>query len=456
MSNTFPLVTRQPHDHIAYLTQPIEALGLSCGVINTNQFVTHVCRVADNLPAGKFAINLCENRYLFLVGFCAAIQRGDVNLLPPNKNTATQKELSEDYAGCYIIHDGSDVMDGIPAIDILSVSLAFDGNSEYSVPMIADDQLACISFTSGSTGKSKPNLKYWHTLYRSSAINYEFMVPDSPYTVYQLATMPAQHMWGLETSVLLAMFSDICMSDAKPLFPQDILAALDKLPEPRMLVSTPVHLRALYASVESAEPLHSVLCATSPLTVELAKEIESAFSAPLREVYGCSEVGSMAVRRTATENSWLKFSGIHFDQQANTTTVTAEHLPEATELQDVIEFQEQHRFVLAGRASDLVKIAGKRGSLFTINQTLLRYKGLDDGIVFYPQDANQVTRLVAIVALKEGVQKADLLAFLKQHLDSAFVPRPVYVVDALPREPNGKLLRKNIDALHASLRKPRN
>ena len=86
----------------------------------------------------------------------------------------------------------------------------------------------------------------------------------------------------------------------------------------------------------------------------------------------------------------------------------------------------------------------------------MRYQGLEDGFVFYPQDANQVTRLVAIVALKEGVQKADLLAFLKQHLDSAFVPRPVYVVDALPREPNGKLLRKNIDALHASLRKPRN
>lgn len=455
MSNTFPLVSRKPSDHIAYLTQPIEALGLGRGVIDTNQFVAHVCRVAESLPAGKYAINLCENRYLFLVGFCAAILRGDVNLLPPNKNTATQKELSEDYAGCYIIHDGSDVMAGIPAMNILSVSFASDGHTQPSVPMIGDDQLACISFTSGSTGKSKPNFKYWHTLHRSSAINYEFMVPDSPATVYQLATMPAQHMWGLETSVLLAMFSDICMSDAKPLFPQDILAALDMLPAPRMLVSTPVHLRALYASIESAEPLHSVLCATSPLTVELAKEIEEAFSAPLREVYGCSEVGSVAVRQTAVENSWLKFAGIHFGQQAGTTTVTAEHLPEATVLQDVIEFQADNRFVLAGRASDLVKIAGKRGSLFTINQTLLRFKGLEDGIVFYPQDANQVTRLVAIVALKDGVQKADLLAFLKQHLDSAFVPRPVYVVDALPREPNGKLLRKNIDALHASLRKPR-
>lgn len=455
MSNIFPLVTRQPNDHIAYLTQPIEALGLNRGVIDTNQFVEHVYQLAESLPNGRYAINLCENRYLFLVGFCAAILRGDINLLPPNKNIATQKQLDEDYRGCYIIHDGCDIKEKMPAINMLSVSLAPEHHVKRAIPMIADDQLACISFTSGSTGQSKPNLKYWRTLHRSSAINYKFMVPDCAGTVYQLATMPAQHMWGLETSVLMAMFSDICMSDAKPLFPQDIFAVLDALPEPRMLVSTPVHLRALSASANATAPLHSVLCATSPLTVELASEIEQAFSAPLREVYGCSEVGSMAVRRTAIENSWVKFSGIHFTRQENTTTVSAEHLPESTVLQDVIEYKEDNRFVLAGRASDLVKIAGKRGSLFNINQTLLRYTGLEDGIVFYPQVATEVTRLVAIVALKEEVHKADLLDFLKQHLDSAFIPRPIYVVDALPRETNGKLLRKNIDALHASLKKPR-
>lgn len=455
MPNTFPLVTRQPNAHIAYLTQPARSIGLERGVITTAQFLAHVYLVADTLPTGKYAINLCENRYLFLVGFCAVILRGDVNLLPANKNTATQKELSENYAGSYTIHDGSDVLADIPSIDMLSISFDSQRCVQRAAPMIANDQLACISFTSGSTGKSKPNLKYWHTLHRSSMINHKFMVPDNPETIYQLATMPAQHMWGLETSILLAMFSDICMSDAKPLFPQDIYETLKRLPSPRMLVSTPVHLRALHTGAEHAEQLHSVLCATSPLTVELAKEIEEAFSAPLREVYGCSEVGSMAVRQTTVENSWLKFAGIHFSQEAGTTTVTAEHLPSSTVLQDVIEFQSHNRFVLTGRASDLVKIAGKRGSLFSINQTLLRFHGLEDGIVFYPQEANQVTRLVAIVALKEGVQKVELLAFLKLHLDSAFVPRPVYVVDALPRETNGKLLRKNIDTLHASLRKSR-
>ena len=245
------------------------------------------------------------------------------------------------------------------------------------------------------------------------------------------------------------------MSDAKPLFPQDILDTFAALPEPKQLVSTPVHLRALCAGMTSEVRAHSVLCATSPLTTELATEVEQKFNAPLREVYGCSEVGSMAVRRSAKEQAWLKLAATDFAQNDGTTTVRAEHLPSDTVLQDFIEFKDDNHFVLSGRASDLIKIAGKRGSLFTINQTLLTFKGLEDGIVIHPESAGPVTRLVAIVSLKPGVEKAELVRFLQARLDSAFVPRPVYVVDALPREPNGKLLRKNIDALHASLKKKR-
>ena len=131
----------------------------------------------------------------------------------------------------------------------------------------------------------------------------------------------------------------------------------------------------------------------------------------------------------------------------------ADHLPTPTILQDVIVHVDSNHFTLAGRASDLVKIAGKRGSLFDINQILLGFKGLKDGTVIYPESDNAVTRLVAIVSLEDGVEKSDLIRYFQSHLDSAFVPRPVYVVDSLPRESNGKLLRKNIDTLHASRRK---
>ena len=452
MPNTFPLVTRDSDEAIAYLTRPIERLGLAAGKVNTRTFLAHVTFVANSLGQGKFAINLCENRYLFLVSFCAVILRGHTNLLPPNKNTATQTQLQNDYEDSYVIHDGGEIAETIPSVDIRELAFSATKHDLSAVPEIADDHLACISFTSGSTGHSKPNLKYWQTLHASTAINYRFMIPETDNTLYQLATMPAQHMWGLETSALIPLFSNVCMSDAKPLFPQDIFDTLAALPEPRMLVSTPVHLRALSASHHTLIPVHVVLCATSPLTTDLAKQIEQQFAAPLREVYGCSEVGSMAVRRTANESHWRRFDGIHFETQAENTVATAAHLPVATVLQDFIEPIDECHFRLAGRATDLIKIAGKRGSLCDINQTLLRFQGLEDGIVIYPDSQQAVTRLCAIVALKQGVEKAALVTYLKQHLDAAFVPRPIYVVDALPRESNGKLLRTRVDALLTSLK----
>jgi len=236
------------------------------------------------------------------------------------------------------------------------------------------------------------------------------------------------------------------------LFPQDIIDNLAALPEPRVLVSTPVHLRALTSNTAHNIKLHATLCATSPLTKQLAQIIESQFASPLHEVYGCSEVGSMAVRQTSKEESWLRFRNIDFISEGGQTLASAAHLPETITLQDSLVLLDDNRFTLAGRSSDLVKIAGKRGSLFEINSVLLNFDGLQDGIIINPDEHGDTKRLIAIVALNEDTEKSDLQRYLRKHLDNAFVPRPIYIVKSLPRESNGKLLKSKITDLLASIR----
>jgi len=326
------------------------------------------------------------------------IVKGQTNLLPANKNISTQEKLLNEYEDTYIIHDNS--LEISPLIKAVSLQdQALNDCTSVTIPNIDNNHLACISFTSGSTGKSSPNLKYWHTLYQSTDINYEHMIPSSDETLYQLATVPAQHMWGLETSVLMSLFKRVCVSDAKPLFPQDILDNLANLPHPKMLVSTPVRLRALASIKQSDISLHLTLCATSPLTKQLAQTIEGLFKCPLIEVYGCSEVGSMASRRSTIEETWQRFRNIEFARVGQHTYASARHLPETIQLQDSIEILELDKFRLAGRSSDLVKIAGKRGSLLEINQVLLSYEGLIDGVVVSPEDSSDTKRLVAVVVL---------------------------------------------------------
>lgn len=449
---TVPLIQRHRREHIAYIHSPLEVLAYHQGEITAQQFLGHVMQLAKMLPEHEYAINLCSNRYLFMVSLCAVIVRKQTNLLPPNKNIVTNKALCKRYANSYVIHDG-----GLPQLgqkfSQLDISIfSLFGSDSFEIPMISADHLAVISFTSGSTGDSQPIKKTWGALTTSAEVNRRYMVPNEVDTFYQLATVPGQHMWGLETSILLALMANVCVVDSKPLFPKDIKTILAALPSPRMLVSTPVHLRALVASPMGSLSVGSVLCATAPLSKSLAKQTESCFSAQLIEVYGCSEIGSMASRETAHHEAWTCFDTIQFTMKANGKIMaSAEHIFNAVELQDKISIVSDKQFRLEGRATDMINIAGKRGSLYEVNQLLQAFPGLIDGIVFFPPQDRLIPRLVALVVLSSGSSKQDLLDYLRSCLDSAFVPRPIFLVSALPREDNGKLPKKNLMSLYNSL-----
>lgn len=446
-SETYPLIRRDPADPFVIFTDRRE----SPGTLTAGEFLARALALAESLPEAEYAINLCGSRYHFMLAFCAVMLRRQTNLLPPNRNVATQSVLSSRYANCYVIHDGVELAPELRDFDLHNREHGH-ARAISHVPEIPLNHLSAVTFTSGSTGESKPNLKPWRTFVESSKINVRFMVPEFDGTIYLLATVPGQHMWGLETSVLLPMFANICVADARPLFPLDIQAALNKIHTPRMLVSTPVHLRALTMSGIEFPPVTRILSATAPLDRNLARQTEELFQAQLREVYGCSEVGSMAFRDTASEDTWYLFNGITLQKNDRGTLASAAHLPESVQLQDIVEMSNDRHFQLKGRDSDMIEIAGKRGSLQEVNKILLTTPGVKDGVVFFPQQGKTVGRLAAIIVLAEGTQKEDVIASFRAHLDAAFVPRPVYVVDALPREENGKLSSKRVLEFYSALK----
>jgi len=459
MTKVTPLLQRSEDAPLAWLSQSLPGLSVSSNgqLVSNSQFLSHVHRVADSLPDTRHVVNMCDNRYLFLVTAWAAIVRDQTNLLPPNKNVSTQKNLVKRYKDSCILHDGNMEIFG----DATSINVAEQdwSLSEYGgdCPQIALDHLAIISFTSGSTGDSKPNMKSWQTLQESSRINARYMLPNDSDVFYHLATVPGQHMWGLETSVLLPVFANACLVDARPMYPRDMLDLLAQLPQPRALISTPLHLRALLGTQELAQSpppeLSNVLCATAPLDQALAGKFERRFSTNIREVYGCSEVGSMSVRRTSQTDVWTAFDGLDFSQDVDgKTSVCAAHLPATIELEDSLNMVGNNQFTLSGRISDQIKIAGKRGSLHEVNSVLAKFEGFQDGVVFFPVQDRPIRRLVAIVSLVDGASKHALREHFREFVDSAFVPRPIYVVDALPREENGKLNKEKLQSFYESLK----
>jgi acyl-coenzyme A synthetase/AMP-(fatty) acid ligase len=126
------------------------------------------------------------------------------------------------------------------------------------------------------------------------------------------------------------------------------------------------------------------------------------------------------------------------------------HVEQMTPMCDVIELSGEREFTLHGRTADLVNVAGKRSSFGYLNAQLNAIPGVQDG-AFFPRDrdhagATGIARLAA-VAVAPGLSAASLLENLRQRIDPVFLPRPLLLVNRLPRNATGKLPHQALEAL---------
>ena len=258
-----------------------------------------------------------------------------------------------------------------------------------------------------------------------------------------VATVPPQHMYGFETTVTLILLSASAVSDGRPLFPADVAAELASVPPPRVLVTTPAHLRACLAANAQFVPVELIISATAPLQRELAAQAEEQWNTRVFEIYGCTEAGSMASRRTVESDYWLTYPGAWVEPTASGAIYHGSHLPQPVSLPDFLELESPQKFRLVGRDADLVKVAGKRASLAELTQRLLAIPGVDDGIVFVPRAEARPAALV----VARGVDRDSILYALAQQLDPVLVPRPLVLVERLPRNETGKIPRAALLAI---------
>ena len=399
------------------------------------EFWRDAAALAGRLPAHGHVINLCTDRYRFMTGLAAALNRRQVSLLPAANVPASLSALAEDYPDCYALTDGA--RPALPYMDYPhDLAGAFPAADPFAV---AADQPAVILFTSGSTGRPKPTLKTWSTLRQSARAAGARLGIAGLRGGTVIGTVPHHHSYGLESVILLGLLHGLAIDTSWPLYPADIRAALARAPGPRLLVTTPVHLRALLAEPEDMPQADLILSATAPLPVELAMAAETCFGAPLIEIYGCTEAGQLATRRTAREASWHCLDGVELHQDALGTWASGPSVPGPTLLNDMIELTGPARFMLGARTADLIDVAGKRSSLAHLNHQLLDIAGVQDGVfVMGEAQGGNVARLAALVVAPE-LTPQTIMAALRQRIDAAFLPRPLVLVDELPRNGLGKL-----------------
>ena len=418
--------------------------------LSRRRYLADVQALAVRLPDAGPMLNLTADRYRFAVGLGAALLRGQNNLLPPNHTADTVAQLLALFPTTYALTDSAQPDERLPLVrHPLDTASAAAMASTTTPPLIADGALAAQVLTSGSTGAPLPHAKHWGLLGRNTRAGAQRLAEQMGRRtlagVTLVGTVPAQHMYGFESTVLIALLGGAAFDTERPFYPADIVAALARAPRPRMLVTTPFHLKTLLDSGVALPAIDLTLCATAPLSPQLAARAESRLGAPLLEIYGCTEAGQVATRRTTAGAEWHTFDGLHLTGNGAESVVQGGHVQQPTPLADVLEVIDAQTFRLLGRSNDLINIAGKRSSLSHLNYHLNAIDGVGDGAFWLPPDdsTGAVVRPVAFVVapgLAPGELHARVVGALRQRVDAAFLPRRVVAVASLPREPGtGKL-----------------
>lgn len=421
------------------------------GPLYGTQLLSHAWALAKRLPA-RPVINLHTNPLQFTLVFLATLMKGQYCLLSSNHALSQLATLQKD-------HDALCTGPSLPA-----------PLTGFSLPPLSDltsarqDNIrlpttyeAAHVFTSGSTGQARVHKKCWGELVARSQAALPLLAPSHPQDTTLLGTVPPYHMYGFETLILQSLHTPTATASGPSFFPGDVEKLLGSTPGHHTLITTPIHLRSLTTAQAILPGLERIISASAPLPRELALEAEKRFHAPVMEIYGSTETGSVASRRTISTDPWQLYDGITLtdipdDGQGQTHIY---HAPHATSypLNDIITMEGPRHFHLIDRKGDLLKIAGKRTSYGALNKALLQTKGIIDGCfapLFSEEELKEVgaepTRLQAFIVTGAD-ETTTIMRALRQHIDPAFMPRRLVRLPGLPRNPVGKLTRQALETL---------
>ena len=435
------------------------------GEISAGVFFERVRELAQALPDVPFVINLSESRLGFMLGFAAALVRRQTSLLPSGQGRGDWEQLAQQYPGASIISDRAidapHAFDLRPflAMDTMVTPAASRESAGVQIPAVPADFTAAILFTSGSTGHPTAHAKSWGQLTKGAA-NLMAALGWSPSMHCAIVgSVPPQHMFGLESTVMLPWHAGVPVYALKPLLPADLEAALAQCARPCWWMTTPVHLRPPLQAATSLRGLSGIVASTMSLPSALAADAEAKWQVPVVEIYGSTETGALAMRRTATDEWWTPLRGVKLDQQldgdATRTHAAGSHIGVPVLLTDELRLNPDGRFLWLGRSADMQKIAGKRASLSALNQWISEIPGVEDGVFFVPDAAGDAaahddahtTRRLAAFYVSATLSPEQVRAALRARVDPVFVPRPLIRVAQLPRNANGKLTQAALTEL---------
>ncbi len=360
----------------------------------------------------------------------------------------------------------------------------------YLPRRLPDDRLATILYTSGTTGRPKGVMLTHGNLIANHRQIIEW-VNFGPGDV-MLGVLPQFHAFGKTALTLMPLLAGAKIVYTARFVPQKIVQ-LFREHRPTLFVGIPSMFNALL-SVKDAKPEDF---ASLRYAVSGAEPLPDAVAAAFKERFGITIAEGFGMTETAPVTNWCKnedykphsvgrpLPGIH---QRIVDINTGEDLPAGQEGElrikgpnvtqgyykmpeetkalfddkgylrtgDMAKTDEDGHVYITGRLKEMMIIGGENVFPREIEEVLVRHEKVAHAGVVGRQDPTRGEVPVAFVELAEGVSldeeaaealKRELITLCRENLAGYKAPREVRIVEALPRNPTGKIMRKELAAI---------
>ena len=120
---------------------------------------------------------------------------------------------------------------------------------------------------------------------------------------------------------------------------------------------------------------------------------------------------------------------------------------------DLATIDDEGYITVVDRKKDMIKTGGENVASREVEEAIYQLPGVSEVAVVGLPHPRWVEAVVAVVVPKPGagITEADVVAHCSQHLAPFKAPKRVILVDALPKNPSGKLLKRELRQAHAAL-----
>jgi long-chain acyl-CoA synthetase len=344
----------------------------------------------------------------------------------------------------------------------------------------AADDTAVILYTSGTTGKPKGAELTNANLASNARITGTTLIEVTSADVV-MGCLPLFHVFGLTCGLNAAVESGACLtliprfnpSKALEVIERDRVTIFEGVPT---MYSTMLHVddRDRY----DLSTLRVCISGGSAMPVEVMRSFESAFGCIILEGYGLSETspvasfnhphaerkaGSIGTPIAGVEMRLVDFEGADAAPgEIGEIAIRGENImkgywgrPEATaeaipdgwlRTGDMATVDEDGYYFIVDRKKDLIIRGGYNVYPREIEEVLYAHPAVASVAVIGIQHDDLGEEVGAAVTLKQSVTVTveELRDFVKERVAAYKYPRHVWLVDALPQGPTGKILRREV------------